>query len=37
MSRVAISEAWAADEWEAIVSWWWLFRVVRVLESSVLN
>lgn len=36
VSSVAISEAWAAEEWEEIVSRWWLFRVVKVLESSTL-
>jgi hypothetical protein len=35
VSRVAISEACAVAECEAIVSRWWLFSVVRVRESSV--
>ena len=36
VSRVAISDAWAVDECDERVSRWWLLRVVRVLESSVL-
>lgn len=35
MSRVAISEAWAVEECVERVSAWWLLRVVRVRESSV--
>lgn len=35
MSSEAISEAWEAEECEFTVSWWLLFRVVRVRESSV--
>lgn len=35
VSSDAISEAWEAEEWEFTVSWWLLFRVVRVRESSV--
>ncbi len=33
---MAISEACAVDECDARVSRWWLLRVVRVLDSSVM-
>jgi hypothetical protein len=35
VSSVAISEAWAVEECVERVSVWWLLRVVRVRESSV--
>jgi hypothetical protein len=35
VSRVAISDAWAVEEWAEVISLWWFLRDVRVLDSSV--